>query len=389
MDLLIIQPNIRSFRTPFYIALHQVLKSRGDSLRVLYSEPFGDDAARGDSAELPDTFGKKVARLRIGRLVYQPAIQEILKADIVIIQQEVKLFWYHALLFLSTLKLKRVALWGLGYSPYSILPKVSKLLRNATVRLADHWFAYTQLSSDFLLKNGVPPEKITLVQNSTDTNAFRRDLALVEDADLSEFRRIHGIQERDFNLLFCGGLYFDKRIPALLEVGARARQELGDVNLLIAGTGPDRGLVEREAARNPWIKYLGLTFGRKKAVLFKSASLYVCPGLVGLNIVDAFAAGLPFVSEKSAPHSPEIAYLKSGENGYLASGLDDMVSFISACRRDPALWKMLSSGATRAGTELTIEQMVKNFVSGVDHMAVRSGRSLTGSSEGASSRPLQ
>lgn len=45
------------------------------------------------------------------------------------------------------------------------------------------------------------------------------------------------------------------------------------------------------------------------------ARVFLMPGLVGLAILDAGAAGLPLVTTDYPWHSPEIAYLDPGVNG--------------------------------------------------------------------------
>ena len=41
------------------------------------------------------------------------------------------------------------------------------------------------------------------------------------------------------------------------------------------------------------------------------------PGLVGLSIIDSFAAGIPIITTTSKIHSPEISYLQHNYNGLI------------------------------------------------------------------------
>jgi hypothetical protein len=56
----------------------------------------------------------------------------------------------------------------------------------------------------------------------------------------------------------------------------------------------------------------------EKALYFRMGDIMLNPGLVGLHIVDAFCSGLVIVTTKTASHSPEVVYLRDGENGIYA-----------------------------------------------------------------------
>jgi hypothetical protein len=44
--------------------------------------------------------------------------------------------------------------------------------------------AYTQMTAEILAKAGYPQQQITCLSNAIDTGAFKRDLAVVADADV-------------------------------------------------------------------------------------------------------------------------------------------------------------------------------------------------------------
>src|SRR5690606_4230799 len=50
--------------------------------------------------------------------------------------------------------------------------------------------------------------------------------------------------------------------------------------------------------------------------IFKMADVFSIPGKIGLGINHAFYWGLPVVTE-NVRHSPEIIYLKDGQNGFM------------------------------------------------------------------------
>ena len=111
---------------------------------------------------------------------------------------------------------------------------------------------------------------------------------------------------------------------------------------------------------------MGGVRGERKAQLLAAADLMLNPGLVGLGILDAFVAGLPMLTTDCGLHSPEIAYLQSGDNGLMTT--DDMAKFVDAVvslLQDPAMAQRLQAGALRAGELYSIEHMSDRFCAGI------------------------
>ena len=96
------------------------------------------------------------------------------------------------------------------------------------------------------------------------------------------------------------------------------------------------------------------------------ADVLLNPGLVGLGILDSFAAGLPIITTADAKHSPEIAYLVDGENGLRVTG-DSRVfaAAVSRTLRDPGLLHKMKQGAQACADRYTIENMVENLKRGI------------------------
>jgi glycosyltransferase involved in cell wall biosynthesis len=92
------------------------------------------------------------------------------------------------------------------------------------------------------------------------------------------------------------------------------------------------------------------------------------PGLVGLVVVDSFALGVPLVTTDYPFHSPEIDYLKDGENGSIVHCGDDAAPYANAVvelLRKPERIAVLKDGAVRSAEQHTIETMATSFADGV------------------------
>ena len=79
------------------------------------------------------------------------------------------------------------------------------------------------------------------------------------------------------------------------------------------------------------------------------------PGLVGLAVVDSFAAGCPLVTVDLDLHSPEIEYLRDGVNGVCLPGGTGPAAYAEAVADlldDPARLEVLREGCREAADDL-------------------------------------
>jgi len=320
--VIIIVANIKKFRPPFYDALSRALIEKGISLRVIYSEPSVEEAEKQDSVELPRDYALKVARWYAigGRILVQWIRPTLLtSADLVIVVNAAGYLLNYPLLLASRLRLLRVALWGHGFNQQGQSAELGEKIKRRTVRWAAHWFAYTNSTGNYLQSCGVGRSRITVIQNAIDTNSIRREVESVSVADVNKFLIQICAGMGSEIALFCGSLYAEKRIDVLVAAAIEIAKVRPKFILLIIGDGPLRGLVEAACNGSSCIRYLGPVHGRHKAIALRSASVVLNPGLVGLGVLDCFAAGVPLVTMSDALHSPEIEYLEDGFNGVVSA----------------------------------------------------------------------
>jgi glycosyltransferase involved in cell wall biosynthesis len=212
-----------------------------------------------------------------------------------------------------------------------------------------------------------PPERITAVQNAIDTSALRRRRALVDEAELTALRERWSIQSRNV-AIFVGGLYAEKRIRFLLESAHAVRKRVPDFELIVIGAGPDQLLVEEAAREHHWIHYPGPCLGSDKVPYFSLSKVMLLPGLVGLGVLDSFALEIPLVTVDLDFHSPEVDYLRNGENGLKLPVDTDPEAYAVAVSRlllNEQERDRLQAGCRVAAQEYTIETMVSRFTAGV------------------------
>ncbi|GAK51422.1 group 1 glycosyl transferase [Candidatus Moduliflexus flocculans] len=104
----------------------------------------------------------------------------------------------------------------------------------------DKIIAVSYALKDFMVKRGIRPEKITVVHNAIDVDAWNR--ANVRSTIRDEFqipasRKIVGV---------VGRLRYEKDLPTTLAVAHNVIRERPDTCFLIIGDGPDRADLERQ-----------------------------------------------------------------------------------------------------------------------------------------------
>lgn len=368
-SVVVILANVKQYRKVFYEQLYDALAASDVDLTVLYSDSNAIVALRRDDVDLSPPLGRKISRVSLlnNRLFLQfPPLGVILRADLIIVVQATRILLNYPLLALSVLGLKRIAFWGHGKNhqgdPSSISERIKRRLANAS----DWWFAYTEETREHLVSVGVSPDKISVIENAIDTAGFRKEVSLVTPGDLAAMRMRLGIKDNDPVALYCGALYREKRLPFLLDCADLIAAAIPGFHLIVIGGGPEADFISRHAASRPHVCYLGPLVGREKAVCFRMSQVFLMPGLVGLAILDSFAANLPLITTVDALHSPEIAYLRHEVNGLMLPGdrqayADGVVELF----RDIQRLKFISMNAGQAAMRYTIENMVSNVTSGI------------------------
>ncbi|OQW76911.1 MAG: hypothetical protein BVN35_05660 [Proteobacteria bacterium ST_bin11] len=369
MKIVIFQPMLKQYRVPLFDRMGQMLNDKGHELRVVCGTPPKHELSKGDNvvSNLGVCIVEKSVWLFSGKLhILYHSVRHILWADFVITEQANKHLHNYILIFLRVIRLKKFAYWGHGQnrqgSPRSWREKIKKKLSTQ----CDWWFSYTEGVANYIASLGYPASNITVLNNSIDTSKFKEVLSAQSEEDVAAFKQQLAIDEDARIGLFCGSLYSEKKIEFLLQSALDIYESNSNFVLLVVGSGESRSLVEEFASRYSFIKFLGPLFSEKKALAFKSAELFLCPGLVGLAILDAFVAGLPLFTTDIPNHSPEIEYLQSGYNGEMTMHLQAEYSrVILDVLSDPTRLNGLRQNSLTSGDKFSIGNMAQNFVDGI------------------------
>lgn len=366
--VLFLQSQVKKFRKPFLEASFETLKNNNIQFHVYYSEPSKKEKAKNDTVDLPPDVGTKIPAYHLakGRVLFQHVFPSCLEYDLIIMEQENKHLVNPLFIAMSRLGLKRVAFWGHGYNHQGLRDSVSERIKQKLVPLVDWWFAYTDGVADYVSSAGMKRERISVFNNSVDTKQLQCDLQSVSTQDCLRVSEHLGVPENAKIGIFCGSLYSGKKIDFLLESSKKLKVALPEFHLIVVGDGPDRPLIEAAIEGLPWIHYVGPKFGREKAIYLKMSDIFLHPGAVGLAVLDAFAAGLPFMTTTLSMHGPEIDYLISGKNGIVSEfdSLEFSNSIYDVLSR-PSYLAEMKTEALASAQLYSIEQMVSRFTDGV------------------------
>ena len=372
-EVSIVYRHIPQYRKEFYELLRAGLATAAIDLKLVYGQPVGEDAAKADAVRLPwaTEIRNRSLDIRGKQLVWQPAWQEVRRSDLVIVEQASKLPLNFFLLAAQRFGGPRVGLWGHGINMQAdgrTLTRAAELAKRRTMQAAHWFFAYTEGVADSVRRAGFPSDRITVMQNALDTEALRDWYADATDDDMQQVRAEYGIAGAHIGL-YLGALYRGKRLNFLIEAAQHTRAVVEDFELVIAGTGPEAGLVREAAQRHPWIHAIGPVFGHRKAVLGRLSDVLLMPDLVGLAVLDAFALETPMVTTAAAfDRSPEVEYLQHDVNGLVVAGDPSPHAYgraVADLLLDPTKLATLRDGCRASAGRFTVSEMASRCVDGV------------------------
>lgn len=361
--VLVIQRRLTHYRVPFFQSLKAEFSNRGIDFCLAHGEPTKAERAKDDEGFLPWAEQLSTWYGMDGRLCWLGKSQLLASASVAVLTPENKM--------LSNLPQqyfgmgRRIVLWGHGANLQGTASSLRERFKRVVARQTDWWFGYTDMSIPLIGASGFPCDRITVLNNAVDTRTLSDQFVGVSEQTKHSLRSSLGLKGRCVGV-YVGSLYNEKRVPFMLQAAEEIHRELPDFEFLIVGGGPDKNLVETFCQKNSWARYLGVKKGQDKVDVLALGTVMINPGLVGLGILDSFVCGVPMVTTDCGLHSPEIAYLKDGENGLMtANTINDYVtSVVGLLSNDEALVK-LRAGCAASAKEYTIENMARNFADGV------------------------
>ena len=200
-------------------------------------------------------------------------------------------------------------------------------------------------------------EKLFIAYNTLDFSDIDKDAV----PSRQETRAEYGIKQGKV-ILYVSRMLPYKRADLLME-------QFADIeNIAVVLVGP--GFTPEQQAfcdAHDNLYYLGEKYGAEVNAIFKMADVFSTPGHIGLSMNEALFWGLPVILLNGL-HSPEIYYMKSGVNGYLAKDEDDFKCYMLGLLADDERLKEMSDAALEEyNKEVSIERMYQGFIEAINY----------------------
>ena len=365
----VLQYRLLHYRVTLFEELKNRCQAKGIDFNLVHGQASATERIKKDEGYISwaDRVNNKFLRVGGKDIIWQPLPQHLRDSDLLIVMQENRILSNYPLLLKGCLGKRRIAYWGHGVNFQSAAPKgLREKWKQIWLTKVDWWFAYTDVTVQLLLEAGFPRDRIACLNNAMDTKGFRKDLDSVPQQLLDSIIRKCELNENSQTGLFCGSLYPDKKLGFLISAADLIHAKIPEFKLIVIGDGPSAKEIQEAFKGRSWTHWVGVKRGIEKAAYFRMAKVMLNPGLIGLHILDAFCAGLPVFSTTNAKHSPEIAYLKNGVNGFLINDtVADYADAVIMLLRDPVHCNAVSQAARSDGEKYSVENMAENFVNGI------------------------
>ncbi len=185
-----------------------------------------------------------------------------------------------------------------------------QFIRKQFYRSSSGVFVYSMKGKENLLAMGVKPDNIQVVNNSINNS----DYGYLN----SNFSNTTS-KDKTFSLLFCGRITKDKKLEILLQALAFMKQKYPfRLQCKIIGDGEYDSLKKLAKDLNilDIVEFVGAKYGEELFPYFQSSDIFICPGGIGLSLLQALSFGLPVITTDNINlHGPEIELLLPGKNG--------------------------------------------------------------------------
>jgi len=249
-----------------------------------------------------------------------------------------------------------------------------QIFRQPFFHAAAGFITYGVRSTEYLLRSGVPADRITTGVNVADTPLFAGEVERLREngpaaVGRERFRTPSGGEYR-CHFLFVGYFLASKGIVQMIH--AFRRLGLPDVALHIVGAGEQEREIRHEIARSGIGESIILHGYRQQAELpfyYALADVLLFPSLsevYGLVMAEAAVSGLPIIASCHAGGVPEI--VEDGVNGLVVDP-GDPVEFAEAMGLlvdDPELRGRMADASRRRAVEyLTIGKSAAAYISAI------------------------
>jgi glycosyltransferase involved in cell wall biosynthesis len=246
-------------------------------------------------------------------------------------------------------------------------------------RHADAVVVYGEHTRQYLIGEGVAPERIFVAAHAVDNDAYNRTITQQERTTLREELRLASNQKV---VLFLGRLEEVKGLSYLLH--AFASLPTGDSVLVLAGTGSQQEELEQlalELGIAERVRFVGYVPADRAVPYYALSWLFVLPSITlakskelwGLVVNEAFNQGVPVVTS-DAVGAAAGGLVQDDINGFIVPERDSQ-ALAAAMQRilaDEDLRQRLGQAARQRIGGWDNERMVSGFLEAIDYVTSKS-----------------
>jgi len=364
--VLIVQKSIAQYRQDFYFLLKDDLLKYDIELQIIYGKNKNQNALKNDEVDIEwaTYIPSKIIKIWKIELVWQPILNKIRDKDLVIVESANKLLINYYLIIARKFLKYKLGFWGHGRNLQNDMNSWQNKFKYLFLNKCDWWFGYTTGTKNFLRLRNFPLNRITVVQNTIDTNSLKIFYSNITKNEIFDLQNELGIGS-SLTAIFCGALYPQKNFDFILETCYRVKNEIPEFQMIFIGSGIEAKKIIEASKTNEWIHYVGSKFGKERVKYFKTAHIQLMPYYVGLGIVDSFALETPLITTLNGNHGPEIEYLENGVNGITTNNnIDEYSQKVIDVLKNKTYLDLIE-GCKSSAIEITVEKMASNFKEGI------------------------
>jgi len=360
----IIQPFVPTYRVGFFDSLADELAQRGLRLEVWHDQPKGRVAARGNATTGSWSVAIRQRRVSVRghNVTFRNVHRSARRVRAVVAGLASGNVETYALAADPGVHLM---LWGHGRNFTADNNGVDARLESWLSGRSRHVFVYTPAGERHLLAAGLPPHKLTVVMNSTDSRAISAARDGATTADVAAARERWDL-DGDHHALYVGAFDDSKRLPFLFEAADLIHAKLPSFRLVVAGAGPLDAWVADECARRSYVRSLGRVSESDLGLLARLVDVITMPGRIGLVAVDSLAMGVPIATTRHAFHAPEAEYLDDDVSLWTANEAAAYADGVAELLDDPDRLAELSAACLERSSSFSAEAAAARFAQGID-----------------------
>ena len=364
--VLIIYKFLPQYRKEFFNLLREELALQNIEIELVYGKIRNTDSLKSDEVDIEWAQFIPNKRVLIGKteLLWQPCLKYLYDKDLVIVEGANRLLLNYYLMIARHFSKFKLAFWGHGRNLQEDINSIRNRFKYLFLKKCDWWFGYTSGVKKFLIVNGYPEDKITVVQNAIDTTSLREHYNQISKLEINELIDEFGIKGCKTGI-YCGAMYPDKRLDFILETCKIVKNVIPEFHMIFIGSGIESYKVVQAAENFNWIHYVGSMFDKDRVKYFKISDIQIMPAAVGLGMLDSFAMETPMITTVNSFHGPEIEYLENGINGFITKDniLDYSQTIIDVLQTQKYI-ALIEECKLSAGI-YNMESMVANFKNGI------------------------